>query len=111
MSEDKKVCPRCGTKLNGLQRTCAVCGNEFYPKGEKKKEPSLKDNYTRPWKCECGEINEGTLCDNCGKPRGEWPKLTKEDDEAFRKLIRAENIKREDTTGQEDFLSTEQGGQ
>lgn len=46
-------------------------------KKEEVKEEVSKVEQNEEWKCECGNVNKGKFCSNCGKPKSNKKKCTK----------------------------------
>ena len=46
-------------------------------KKEEAKDESSKVEQNEEWKCECGNVNKGKFCSNCGKPKSNKKKCTK----------------------------------
>ena len=46
-------------------------------KKEEAKDESSKVEQNEEWKCDCGNVNKGKFCSNCGKPKSNKKKCTK----------------------------------
>ena len=46
-------------------------------KKEEVKDEVSKVEQNEEWKCECGNVNKGKFCSNCGKPKSNKKKCTK----------------------------------
>ena len=77
-------CSRCGTQNNDAYTNCVNCGAPLrapqYPQQQYQQPQQPQQQQQAPqgaagaapqggWTCECGNVNTGNFCSECGKPK------------------------------------------